>query len=157
MREDESRGGSHHIDGQTWVYLGRNRVGKKGTYMRESEMHIRDKGKQATRFEDMDKEIQRIRSEIVVGRVDYISSGSLQIREPLLVPNSGMTDQCPPEMGKKKKRRSPENRARYRENKHLRRLKEVEGCALSETEDSEFERLITGGDTQQAEIPLTHF
>lgn len=88
-RADESRGqpqGKQNED-QTGTNSGWNRVGKKRTYTRESELQTRDKGKQATRFEDMDKEIQRIRSQIAAGRVDYIPSSDLQIREPVLVPN----------------------------------------------------------------------
>ena len=42
-------------------------------------------------------------------------------------------------MGEKKKRRSPESRQRYREKRRLRQLKEMEGCAVTESEGSEFE------------------
>ena len=50
-----------------------------------------------------------------------------------------MVDQCTPMMGEKKKRRSPESRQRYREKRRLRQLKEMEGCAVTESEGSEFE------------------
>ncbi|KAG6394212.1 hypothetical protein SASPL_144793 [Salvia splendens] len=75
----------------------------------------------------------------VVNRKDIIPDTSLQIREPLLVLNSGMVDQHPSGKGRERKKRSPESRARYREKRRLRRLEEVEGRAMTETEGSEFE------------------